>query len=122
MTHKEHKREEQFQRSIREQAEEIDQRIIVGQYLAEMRRIQREDDERREYWEQSEQFLQHMARTKPYRVYLIAYDLVYHDHFNIENDLRRGKILFADIERVVTESKEYITSQNDFNAKRFKTA
>jgi len=114
------KKREQVERDAREHTEEIDQRIVVGQYLAEMRRIQREDEGRREYWEQSEQFLQHMARMKPYRVYLIAYDLVHHDHYNVEHDLRRGKISFADIERVVTESKEYITSRNDFSAERFR--
>lgn len=115
------KQDEKTRRYILDRIEAIDDKIKIKKYVSEMRQIQKEEDDSFEYWKQSKDFLQHLAKTKPYKIYLIGFDLVHHDRYSIRNDLYRGKITIEDVGTIIDESKHYITVKNDFSIDMYTT-
>ena len=109
------KKEEQKQMQLeKEKQEDFKIKLYAAQIRQEKQEEEQKQQEKEIYISESKSFLNYMAINYPYKIYLIAWDIVNSNYSQIESDYKKNKITKEEISEIYKKAKEKITKL-DFN-------
>ena len=108
--HRQQKKERQLILKQREEEEKRQQEIRIALYLQERREVKEAEEKQKQIGQIKDNILLQLRKNNPfsYRQYLVIWDVITNNFYQIENDKKRGRINREDIKKAI----EYIESFN----------
>ena len=100
---KDWKKEQQETRKRKEEEEQRQESIRIALYLQEKKEVKEAEEKQKQITEIKDNILLQLRKNNPfkYNQYLIIWDVITNNFYQIENDKKRGRINKEDIKKAV---------------------
>lgn len=112
--YKEHIKELQQTRKEQYRKLKLEEQLIYEEYKQKKLEEQKEKEQEELFLRQCKQFIESIAGTLPYREFLIAWDIINRNRYQIEADLYNKKITREQVQKIIELAKIYINNLEDY--------